>query len=278
MVRDEVYTLANGVTIPKIGFGTWQAGAGEEAYNAVKWALKAGYRHIDTAYAYENEESVAMAIKDFLVERDNIFITTKLPSHIKTYEETIRYFEESRKNLQTDYLDLYLIHAPWPWSNIGQDCREGNIEAWRAMITLYEQKKIRSIGVSNFQPSDIENIVKATGFVPHVNQIRFFVGNTQDSVTEYCKTNNILVEAYSPMATGKLLENPKIKEIAAKYGVSIPRLCIRFCLECNTLPLPKSVHENRIYENLDVDFVMDKEDVEYLHSLVNEELKKPLRS
>lgn len=278
MVKDEVYTLANNVTIPKIGFGTWQAKDGEEAYNAVKWALEAGYRHIDTAYVYENEQSVAEAVRDSKVPRKDIFLTTKLPADIKEYALAQEYFERSLKNLETDYVDLYLIHAPWPWSSVGQDCREGNIAVWKAMIKLYEEKRIRAIGVSNFWPEDIENIANATGVFPQVNQIRFFIGNTQRHIADYCRKNNILVEAYSPMATGKILENPQVTAMAEKYGVSIPKLCIRFCLEQGTLPLPKSVHERFIYENLDVDFTIGQEDMDYLNSLVNEELKKPLRS
>ena len=137
MIKEEFFVLSNGVKIPKVGFGTWQSKSGEEAYNAVLWALEAGYRHIDTAYAYENEESVANAIIDSKIKREDLFITTKLPSHIKTYEGCIQYFNESMNNLKLDYIDLYLIHAPWPWSNIGQDCMEGNIEVWKDMIALY---------------------------------------------------------------------------------------------------------------------------------------------
>lgn len=278
MVKDEFFTLSNGITIPRLGFGTWQAKDGDEAYNAVKWALEAGYRHIDTAYVYGNERSVAKAIRDSGVAREEIFLTTKLPAEVKEYDPALEYFERSLRNLDTDYLDLYLIHAPWPWSNVGQDCTEGNIAAWRAMIKLYNEKRIRSIGVSNFHPGDIDNIVNATGVVPQVNQIRFFIGNTQEQIVDYCRKNDILVEAYSPMATGNILKNRKLMEIAEKYKVSISRLCIRYCIERDTLPLPKSVHEQWIYENLDVDFTIGQEDMDYLNSLVNEELKKPLRS
>ena len=267
MIKEEFFVLSNGVKIPKVGFGTWQSKSGEEAYNAVLWALEAGYRHIDTAYAYENEESVANAIIDSKIKREDLFITTKLPSHIKTYEGCIQYFNESMNNLKLDYIDLYLIHAPWPWSNIGQDCTEGNIEVWKAMIDLYNQKKIRAIGVSNFHVQDIKALVEATGVWPMVNQIRYFIGNRQDEITDFCQANNILVQAYSPMATSELLNNPKIIEIAEKYNKSVAKICIRYCLQKNTNPLPKSVHKERIIDNIDLDFEISKEDMDYLDSL-----------
>ena len=267
MIKEEFFVLFNGVKIPKVGFGTWQSKSGEEAYNAVLWALEAGYRHIDTAYAYENEESVANAIIDSKIKREDLFITTKLPSHIKTYEGCIQYFNESINNLKLDYIDLYLIHAPWPWSNIGQDCTEGNIEVWKAMIDLYNQKKIRAIGVSNFHVQDIKALVEATGVWPMVNQIRYFIGNRQDEITDFCQANNILVQAYSPMATSELLNNSKIIEIAEKYNKSVAKICIRYCLQKNTNPLPKSVHKERIIDNIDLDFEISKEDMDYLDSL-----------
>ena len=277
MIKEEFFVLSNGVKIPKVGFGTWQSKSGEEAYNAVLWALEAGYRHIDTAYAYENEESVANAIIDSKIKREDLFITTKLPSHIKTYEGCIQYFNESINNLKLDYIDLYLIHAPWPWSNIGQDCTEGNIEVWKAMIDLYNAKKIRSIGVSNFSVDDIENIVKATGFKPMVNQIRYFVGNRQDKVTNYCKANDILVEAYSPLATGEILNNEILKKMAEKYNVSVAKLCLNYCLKKGTLPLPKSTHEDRIIANLDIEFDMSTDDIDALDSLDGIGTKKAYR-
>ena len=173
-----MFRLYNGVEIPETGFGTWQIKAGVEAYNSTISALEAGYRHIDTAYAYENEESVGKAVRDFGINREDVFITTKLPSHIKSYDGAMEYFDKSNKNLGLDYIDLYLIHAPWPWSNIGQECTEGNIEAWKAFIEIYRQKKARAIGVSNFLVKDMKAVSDATGVQPMVNQIRYFIGNT----------------------------------------------------------------------------------------------------
>ncbi len=278
MIKNEFFELYNGVKIPAIGFGTWQVKDGGEAYDSTLWALEAGYRHIDTAYAYGNEVSVGRAIRDSGIAREDVFVTTKLPSHIKSYDGAKEYFNESMTALGLGYLDLYLIHAPWPWSNIGEDCTEGNIEAWRAMVELYNEGRIRAIGVSNFAVKDIEAIVNATGIKPMVNQIRYFIGNRQDAITDYCQANGILIEAYSPLATGEIANHEKLAPIAEKYGVTIPQLCIRYCIEKNTLPLPKSVHKERIIANIDVDFKIEKEDIDYLDSIGRIGAVKDLRS
>ncbi|MDE5855504.1 MAG: aldo/keto reductase [Anaeroplasmataceae bacterium] len=277
-MKDKYFTLSNGIKIPAVGFGTWQVKDGKEAYESVKWALEAGYRHIDTASVYGNEVSVAKAIEDSGIDRKDIFITTKLPATIKTYEEALDSFNTSLKNLNTDYIDLYLIHAPWPWSDVGGDYTEGNIEAWKAIIHLYQQKKIRAIGVSNFHVKDIEALIKATNVKPMVNQIRYFIGNTQETITSYCQANGILVEAYSPLATGQILENETLKKLAEKYHTTIAKICLRYCYQKNTLPLPKSVHKERIYDNLDFDFEIDKEDMDFLDSLKEIGPTRPFRS
>ena len=270
MIKKEYYSLYNGVKVPKIGFGTWQIEEGSKAYNSVMYALNAGYTHIDTANAYGNEKSVGKAIKDNGIKREDVFITTKIPAEIKTYEEAIKYIEDSFKNLDVDYIDLHLIHAPWPWDEIGKDCKDGNVEVWKALIEYYNAGKIKGIGVSNFNIEDIEYIISKTGFKPMVNQIRFFIGRTQEEITQYCQNNNILVEAYSPLATGSLVNNDILRKVADKYNVTVPKLCLRYCIQRNVLPLPKSVTENRIYDNIDIDFVISKEDMEYLNNLVLE--------
>ena len=144
-IKDEVYVLSNGVKIPKLGFGTWQI-SNEDAYQATLDAIKAGYKHIDTAQGYRNEEAIGRALKDAKIDREDIFVTSKLPSHIKGYKQTLASFKKTMKDLQLEVLDLYLIHAPWPWDEIGKDCTEGNIESWKAMIDLHQEGKIRSIG------------------------------------------------------------------------------------------------------------------------------------
>lgn len=278
MIKNDFFELHNGVKIPAIGFGTWQVKDGNEAYESTLWALEAGYRHIDTAHAYGNEASVGKALRECGISREEIFVTTKLPSHIKTFDGAKEYFYESLNALGLEYLDLYLIHAPWPWSNIGEDCTEGNIEAWRSMIDLYNEGKIRAIGVSNFAVKDIEAIVNATGVKPTVNQIRYFIGNRQDAITDYCQANGILIEAYSPLATGEIANHEKLASTAKKYGVTIAQLCIRYCIEKNTLPLPKSVHKERIAANIDLDFHIEKEDMDYLDSIGRIGAVKNLRS
>ncbi|MGB0202547.1 MAG: aldo/keto reductase [Acholeplasmataceae bacterium] len=265
----ETFQLYNGVNIPKVGFGTWQVPNGDIAYQAVKDALEVGYIHIDTAYVYENEVSVGQAIKDAHIKRSELFVTSKLPSHIKTYDETESYFHETLKRLQLDYLDLYLIHAPWPWSNIGQDCKEGNAEAWKKMVELYESKKIRAIGVSNFNVDDLKDLIARTGVVPHVNQIAFFAGHfqKQKQTIAFCQDNHILVEAYSPLAIGHALKIPLVVSLAEKYQRTPAQILIRYTLEHNTLPLPKSTKKVRMEENADLDFSISKEDVLLLDQL-----------
>lgn len=277
MILKEYYTLSNGIKIPKIGLGTWQMN-NDEAYNSTIIALKLGYRHIDTAYAYENENAVIKAIKDSGIKRDDIFITTKLKAKYKGYNECLKYFNESLINLETDYIDLYLIHAPWPWDNQGLNCDEGNLGAWKCMIDLYNQGKIKAIGVSNFSIDNIKNLYNNTGVMPMVNQIRYFIGNTQNELTNYCQNNNILVEAYSPLATGKLLDDSIINNMAKKYNKTISQICIRYCIEKNTLPLPKSTHEERILENSKIDFSISNDDIKILDSIKKEELYKKYRS
>ena len=277
-MENKVYTLYNGIKIPVIGFGTWQIEEGEEAYNCCLEALKVGYRHIDTAYAYGNEKSVGRAIKDFGIDRKEVFVTTKLPSHIKTYDGCVKHFNESLENLGLEYIDLYLIHAPWPWSNVGLDCKEGNIEVWKAMIDFYNKGLIKSIGVSNFLVRDIIPLIEATGFKPMVNQIRYFIGNTQEEVSSYCEENNILIEAYSPLATGHILENDKLTKLAEKYNVTVAKICLKYCLQKGTLPLPKSTNANRIKSNFELDFDIDDNDMEYLDSLKHIGPVKELRS
>lgn len=270
---NDVYVLRNGVSMPKIGFGTWQIPNGDEAYNAVSLALKHGYRHIDTAAAYRNEESVGRAIRDSKIPREEIFVTTKLESHIKSYDEALMAFEKSMKELDLGYVDLYIIHAPWPWNAIGKDCREGNVQAYKALETIYKSGKAKAIGVSNFNVSDLENILAHTEIVPMVNQISFFIGNRQEETDAFCKERNILVEAYSPLAIGHALSNEHIVNMAQKYKVTPAQICIRYCIEKGTAPLPKSTHEHRIIENTKVDFSISKEDVQFLDSIKDDPRK-----
>jgi diketogulonate reductase-like aldo/keto reductase len=263
----DTFVMSNGLHIPKIGFGTWQIPPGSEAYDATRVALDAGYRHIDTAAAYGNEASVGEAVRDSGVPRDEVFITTKLPAEIKTAAGAREAFAASTAALDLGVVDLYLIHAPWPWSDMGSDHRAGNVEVWKVFEELYDAGKTKSIGVSNFVVADLEHLLANTDVTPHADQIRWFIGNTQDDTTAFSAEHDILVEGYSPLATGGLLSNTAIEEIARKYDKSVAQVAIRYLLEKDVLPLPKSTTPSRIAENADVDFVLAPEDVATLDAL-----------
>ena len=262
----DTFTLSNGYKIPCIGFGTWQTPDGETAVNAVKEAIKLGYKHIDTAAIYGNEKSIGKAIKEIGINRDELFITSKVWNKERGYKTTLKAFEKTLNDLCIDYLDLYLIH--WPASvNQFKDWDNINLETWRAMTELYKAGKIKSIGVSNFMPHHLKSLME-TEIKPMVNQIEFHVGFMQEETFKYCNDNNILIEAWSPLGTGKMLDNETLKEIANKYNKSIAQLCIRWCLQNNTLPLPKSVTPSRIKENAEIfDFVISDEDMKKINSM-----------
>lgn len=263
--------LNNGVKIPNIGFGTWQIKNGKECYESTLTALKVGYRHVDTAIAYENEESVGKAIKDSGIAREKIFITTKIPAEIKTYEGAKAAIESSLKSLGVDYIDLMIIHAPRPWSEMNPSCKKTyekeNIEVYKALEEAYEAKKLRAIGISNFGPYDIENIIRHCYIKPVLNQIAHFVTYTQNEICECCKKYDILVEAYSPFGTGKILNDPRLIKMAEKYHATVADICLAFCYQRNTLPLPKSVHPERIKANFESNIKLTEEDFEYLNNL-----------
>jgi diketogulonate reductase-like aldo/keto reductase len=264
---NDTYTLNTGAKIPKIGFGTWQIPNGDDAYDSVIMALKNGYRHIDTARVYGNEESVGKAIKDSGVAREDIFLTTKLPAEIKDYDGAVEAFETSISTLGVEYVDLYLIHAPWPWSEQGADYTEGNIEAWKAMEEFYKSGRTKAIGVSNFNVSDIQAILDNGTVKPAANQIKFYIGSTQEEITQFCQNNDILIEAYSPLATGRILNNSEVQQLAEKYDKTVAQISLRYTLQRGTVTLPKSTHEEYIIQNADLDFEIDAVDMTYLNDL-----------
>ncbi|MDR0601661.1 MAG: aldo/keto reductase [Treponema sp.] len=265
----DCYRLANGVEIPCIGFGTWQTPDGKIAVESVKAALAAGYRHIDTAAIYGNEESVGKAVRESGVPRKEIFITTKLWNSEHGYEKTLAAFDASMKRLGLDYLDLYLIHWPNPIM-FRKNWKEANAGTWKAFEELYKAGKIRAIGVSNFRGHHIDALLESASVVPLVNQIRLCPGDTQDEVVDYCRGKNILLEAYSPLSVGRIFESPDIKGYAEKYKRSIAQVCIRWSLERGYLPLPKSITPERIRENARVfDFEMSEADVKAIAALTD---------
>lgn len=261
--------LVNGVEIPVIGFGTWQVQNGQEAYQAVLCALQNGYTHIDTAAVYGNEESVGKAILDSGIPRERLFITTKLWNQVRGYEETIEAVETSLRKLKLDYIDLYLIHWPNPLKY--RDCwEEKNSESWRAMEDLYQMGKIKAIGVSNFLIHHLEALKKTQRIAPMVNQIKLFPGLQQEELCRYCEKEQIVLEAYSPFGTGRIFEVQELKELARKYNKTVAQICIRYAIQKNRIPLPKSVTRERILSNLKVfDFELEEADVAFLDLLPN---------
>lgn len=263
----DCYTLSNGVKIPCVGFGTWQTPDGDVAVKSVLCAIEAGYRHIDTAEGYDNEESVGEAIKKCGVPREELFITSKLRNDFHSYEDAMREFNNSLEKLGTDYLDLFLIHWPNPMKY--RDCwQQANAETWRAFEELYKAGKIRAIGVSNFWCHHIDELMKTAEIAPMVNQIKLCPGESQEAVTAYCRHKGIAIEAYSPMGTGKIFDVPEMQRLAEKYGKSVAQICIRWSLQNGWLPLPKSVTPERIRQNAEVfDFELEAEDVQLIREL-----------
>lgn len=264
-VLTDVYELNNGITIPKIGFGTWQIPDGKITYESTLTALKEGYRHIDTAMAYGNEASVGRAIRDFGIARENVFVTSKLPPAIKGHDETLKAFNQTLSALNIGYVDLYLIHAPWPSNEIGQNFDTENIATWEALEEIYKSGKARAIGVSNFTVHDLKNLLKHTDVVPAVNQIQYYVGFTEPKITTFTKAHNILIEAYSPLATGDVLHSTELTQLASNYNVTVPQLALRYCIQTGVLPLPKATSQAHIAENKALDFLISTIDMERLN-------------
>lgn len=247
------FTLANGVKIPCVGYGTWKIKA-EEGKGPIAYALQVGYRHIDTAAFYQNEELVGAAIRESNIPRSEIFVTSKVWPDDFGREATKAAFARTLKRLGFDYLDLYLLHWPEPSA-------KRNREAWDALVELYEAKKIRAIGVSNFMPEHFAALA-GSKVQPMVNQIEYHPGFAWKEAMAYCAKNNILVEAWRPLGQGHLLDDPLLSKIAAKYKKTVAQVCLKYCLQQNTLPLPKSVTPQRIVENTQLfDFALTPEEI-----------------
>ena len=266
-ILNETNTLSNDVVIPKLGLGTWFIDDADAA-QAVRDAVEIGYRNIDTAQAYGNERGVGEGIRTSGVPREELFVSTKLAAEVKDYETAVAAIDESQALLDIGYVDLMLIHAPQPWDDFrGGDYAEGNLAAWRALEEAFQAGKIRAIGVSNFLRDDLENILAHGTVAPHVNQILVHAGNTPSELISYCASKDILVEAYSPIAHGEILGNARVQEIAQKYGVSVPQLCIRYTLQLGTVSLPKTANPEHLRSNAQVDFEIAEEDMETLRNL-----------
>ncbi len=254
--------MHNGNTIPVLSYGTWLI-KNEIAAECVKNAIEAGYRHIDTAQAYGNEEGVGQGIRDSGIKREDIFVTTKIAAEIKSYKKAKASIDESLRKLGLDYVDLILIHCPQPWILFRGPKKfyKENLQVWKAMEEAYKEGKVKAIGVSNFLIKDLENIINNSEIKPMANQILCHIGNTPIDLIKYCQENDIVVESYSPNAHGEALKNKRLFEIADKYGVSIPQLCIKYTLQIDTVSIPKATSKEHIIENTKLDFEISKEDM-----------------
>lgn len=267
MILNETYTLDNGASIPKLGFGTWFIEDGAAA-QAVQDAIGIGYRNIDTAQAYGNERGVGEGVRSSGVPRDELYVSSKLAAEIKDYDGAVSAIDGSLAAIGLDYLDLMMIHSPQPWNDWrGGSYAEGNRAAWRALEEAHDAGKLRSIGVSNFEQADLENILAECTVPPQVNQVLLHVGNTPTELLDFCTENNMLVEAYSPIAHGEILGNAEVGVMAERYSVSVPQLCIRYALQLGTVPLPKTTNPEHMRTNADVDFVIADADMEALHGM-----------
>lgn len=262
MILEETFTLTNGVQIPKLGLGTWRI-PDTDAAQVVRDAVKLGYRHFDTAQAYENERGVGEGLRAGGVARDRIFVTTKLAAECKSFAEAGDRIDGSLRALGLDHIDLMLIHSPQPWAEFreGEPFFEGNLEAWRALEEAYRAGKLRAIGVSNFERPDLDNLLEHGSVAPMVNQILAHVGNTPFDLIDYSRSKGLLVEAYSPVAHGAALNDTRLGALAETYGVSVARLCIRYCLQLGLLPLPKTVSSTHMRDNAALDFTISDADM-----------------
>ncbi|MGP1442428.1 MAG: aldo/keto reductase [Anaerovoracaceae bacterium] len=263
---NETVKLLNGVDIPVLALGTWLIDD-DKAADAVREAVKIGYRHVDTAQAYRNEHGVGEGIRTCGIDRKDIFITSKVAAEHKSYEEAAAGIDETLKKLGLDYIDMMIIHSPQPWMEVNQSENryvEGNRQAWKALEDAYKSGKIRAIGVSNFLKEDIDNLWDAAEIKPMVNQVLCHISNTPYELIKYCQNKGMVMEAYSPIAHGEAMKNEAIARMSEKYGVSIPQLCIRYDIQLGMIVLPKTANPEHMRNNADVEFTISDEDMEIL--------------
>lgn len=261
------FTMSNGNSIPCIGYGTYKT-LEEEAYGAVIAAVNAGYRHIDTAAYYKNERGVGRAVRACGIPREELFVTSKVWNTDRGYDKTKKAFADSMENLGLEYLDLYLIHWPANRMQFGEEAKRINAETWKALEELYAEGKIRAIGLSNFMPHHIEELMETANVKPMVDQIEFHPGWAQLEAAAYCQKNGIVVEAWSPLGRKEALDNETLKSIGSKYGKSTAQVCVRWIMQHGILPLPKTVNPRRMAENADVfDFELKEEEMKTIDAL-----------
>lgn len=265
MVLDETYMLNGGISIPKLGLGTWFIDD-DKAAEAVRAAVKLGYRLIDTAQAYGNERGVGEGVRSCGVPREQLFVASKIAAELKTYEEAARSIDETLEKMGLTYLDQMIIHSPQPWTEFRVEKRyfEENRAVWRALEDAQKAGKVRVIGVSNFLKDDLEHLMKDCRVKPMVNQILLHITGTDLALMEFCRREGIQVEAYSPIAHGEALKNPAIADMAKKYGVTPAQLCIRYVLQLGAVALPKTANPAHMKNNAAVDFEISQADMDTL--------------
>lgn len=269
MILNETYKMNNGLEIPKIALGTWMIDDDKVA-EAVRQAVKIGYRHIDTAQGYENERGVGEGIRTCGVPREKIFVNSKVAAENKSYSSAKASIDESLKKMGLDYIDMMIIHSPQPWVEVNRSENryfKENKEVWRAMEDAVQEGKVKTIGVSNFLKEDIENILSDCKIRPAVNQVLSHISNTPFELIDYCKEKNILLEAYSPIAHGEILQNKEVNDIAKKYGVTVAQICIKYDLQLGMVVLPKTDNPEHMKTNADLDFLISEEDMETLKKI-----------
>ena len=265
MILNETYTLADGTAIPKLGLGTWFIDD-DKAAQAVREAVKLGYRLIDTAQAYGNERGVGEGVRTCGLPREQLFVASKVAAELKDYDSAAKSIDETLNKMGLDYLDQIIIHSPQPWTEFRVEKRyfEENRAVWRALEDAQAAGKVKVIGVSNFLRDDLENLLSDCRVRPAVNQILLHISNTDKDLVDYCKEQNIQVEAYSPIAHGEALKNPAIAAMAQKYGVTAAQLCIRYVIQLGTVALPKTADPAHMKDNAAVDFVISDADMDAL--------------
>lgn len=262
----DTYTLSNGVKIPCVAYGTYKA-KDENGADIISAAVEEGYRYFDTASFYETESYVAEAISRSGLPREDFFIATKLWKEEMGYEEALAACERSLKRLNTDYIDLYLIHWPKPTPDY-EEWKQLDLDTWRALEKLYKEGKVRAIGVSNFLPHHLDNILESCEVKPMVDQIEYHAGYTQEATVQYCKQHGILVQAWSPISRGRIFHDVTLMELAEKYQVSVAKLALRFCIQNGIVPLPKAASRERMRENMNLfDFTISDEDMNRINTI-----------
>ncbi|MEM1258327.1 MAG: aldo/keto reductase [Bacteroidota bacterium] len=253
------FTLHNGVKMPYFGLGVYLSKDGQEVINAVKWAVEAGYRHIDTASVYENEDGVGEGVKQCGTPREELFVVSKVWNSDQGYDATLRAFDASLKRLDMDYLDLYLVH--WPVAGKYK-------ETWKALEKLYKEERVRAIGVSNFMQHHLEDVLRDASVAPMVNQMEFHPFLVQQELMDFCNKNTIQYEAWSPMMQGRIFDMQEFKDLSRKYGKTAAQIVLRWDLQKGVVTIPKSAKKERIVANADIfDFQLAEEDIKLLNDM-----------